>query len=333
MAEQLAYIASADEADAYIIRQNLTAQLGTEIQVSPQSGGFANFVYRIRNEGTSFYLKQRASFMKSRPDIPRERQGILDELRAYEMISEFVSQIIIPEIIHIDRENYLFISKQVVEGDNSSLTELMESGTYPISLAESVGNMVGRLHGVTLNRKLTVRPEAQEWDFYQRQYMWMVESLDYPDTSTRDKAIATVRRLKTGKKSLIWGDLSPKNIITSENIIGLVDLETIAMGDSAFDLGYLNGHILLHGLKSEKIKDAVAFVLEVNRAYKEAMSLYTDFPFIEEVIRDAVVFAGTAMIHRTFAALIPEASQQGDEINKRVMGYATNLINTGKWQL
>lgn len=310
----------------YIADQNLGNVFGHDIVVSEQSGGFANFVYRISANGQDYYLKQRPPYVRSRPELPRVQEDVTDEIQAYRTLEPIMPEHAIPKLVHVDHSHYLFVVT-AAQHQGATLNDRFLGMDYSDAKASLAGKLVADLHGRTLNSNLTIRGGEREAIFYKQQYQWLVREIPYQDETSRANAVQTVNELADSPKSLIWGDLSPKNIVVGSEAVSFVDLETVHRGDPAFDLGYITGHILLEGLKSERLDEALGFTHTLRAQYADRLSQYADDTFIAQTARDAILFAGTSMIHRTLASLVPEASEQRPFVTDSILQFATTLIN------
>ena len=59
--------------------------------------------------------------------------------------------------------------------------------------------------------------------------------------------------LKKDKSTVIHGDFSPKNILLGKNYPVILDAETACWGNPAFDLAFLNNHIILKSIFNKEI--------------------------------------------------------------------------------
>ena len=73
----------------------------------------------------------------------------------------------------------------------------------------------------------------------------------YPEFSEHYKTI--IDFLKKDKSTVIHGDFSPKNILLGKNYPVILDAETACWGNPAFDLAFLNNHIILKSIFNKEI--------------------------------------------------------------------------------
>jgi 5-methylthioribose kinase len=331
-AESLSLLTTPELVTSYLTNNSLEKAIGPNLIVSEQLGGFANFVYRLDTDKGQFYLKQRPTYIKTRPEIPRNPQDVADEIHAYELLSGVMPKGSVPQLVHVDRKECLFITS-AAKNEGTVLSEAIASGKYEVHSGELVGELLASLHGKTLGSELIIRDNEREKQFYDRQYQWLVRDLPYKNESVRQQTLAKTLQIAASPKALIWGDLSPKNIVLSNDSVAFVDLETVHKGDPAFDLGYILGHILLEGLKSGDTNGAHEFARSIQNKYQDTLRHYADTKLIAQVTADAILFAGTTMIHRTLAALVPEATSQKPDVTEHILEYAHQLIQDGVvWQ-
>lgn len=320
---------SSEGVRTYIDSKELSAILGTVNEIYCATGGLANYVYKLVTTNGSYYLKHRASHIRSRPDIARNPSEILDEIAAYAAVAPYMPAKSVPALIHQDLEHAVLIASGSHE-DTHTLDMLLEEGQQSPETIKMLGNVVGQLHGSALNSNITIRDVARETAFYNRQYQWMVREITYPDPQTRNVAHEAVEVMQTQPKTLIWGDLSPKNVVVSSTAMPiLIDLETVHRGDASFDIGYLTGHLLLIGLRRDEQADYQQLIDIFVSSYKHTLSSYAPRNFVNTTLQYAPTFMGTAMIHRTFFALRPEADTQSQSISDKILATAAELINEG----
>jgi aminoglycoside phosphotransferase (APT) family kinase protein len=114
-------------------------------------------------------------------------------------------------------------------------------------------------------------------------------------------------------QALVHGDVQPTNVLVAAGMPKLLDAEIAHVGDPAFDVGQLAGHLWLRALARGDARAAAPAVSALWSSYSEAAGGALEFEF-----GDALAHAGIEMLRRTLgAARVPEVSR--DEIGLRVI--------------
>lgn len=301
--------------------QTAECSIGELTSVSVVSESFANYVYMIVTTEGTYYLKFRPSYFKSRPEISKSQKGIEYELIAIKALSGILGTQVVPTVLFYDPANFIFITSALFGGEGFTYSELLRQG-IPFTGIQTLAQKIAQLHSATFGQPLEIRESEVSAKYYQEQYKWLVRNVPYSSKNSKLAADKVLSDLETREKATIFGDLSPKNIIIAQQNAGFCDLETVASGDPEFDIGYLIGHILLHHTKNDSLHEGVHTANLIVDAYLTSITNQRFNPSIEAIM----TFAGTSMLYRTFAGLMPEASQNNNDLNDRIEEFANDLI-------
>ncbi|MBO6639724.1 MAG: phosphotransferase [Roseitalea sp.] len=133
------------------------------------------------------------------------------------------------------------------------------AGSVDIGVARCVGGHLGRLISATRERPDLAKRfdtgalfEAIRLDPYLREC-----ARRHPELAVRLNALADTTAAR--RETLVHGDVSPKNIMVSENEAPVIlDAECAWYGDPAFDLAFVLNHLLLKGVVRPDAADALA---------------------------------------------------------------------------
>jgi aminoglycoside phosphotransferase (APT) family kinase protein len=125
--------------------------------------------------------------------------------------------------------------------------ERLRDGDIDIRMAAAVGDMLGRIHSGTANDPAIATRFAHDaiFDAIRLEPYLVATGRVHRDLS--DRFAALVDATRAHKRALIHGDFSPKNILLGPNGPVILDAECATCGDPAFDLAFVQNHLLLKG--------------------------------------------------------------------------------------
>lgn len=302
------------ELGSYMEFQHLESVLGPIILQDEQTGGFANFVFRIGTENGEFFLKHRAPYIKARPELLRPRERLLHEIEAVKILYHILPLGTSPKLVYEDPENFTFMTESLFRGNGRLLDEYIKEGVYPIDIALILGKLIGQLHTKTYNSEISIREPSEELRFYEQQYDILFYSVSFPSSIARTVCLEEINKVKSRGKAIVIGDLSPKNIVTSDGNVALFDFDAVHMGDPATDLAYLFGHIFLSSFVNGRVTEAREFIHNFIAGYEEKVDENIVGLDAIEVINSSLVLSIATIAYRLFDAFVPEATFLPDEV-------------------
>jgi aminoglycoside phosphotransferase (APT) family kinase protein len=127
-------------------------------------------------------------------------------------------------------------------------TELRD-GRVDVAAAQAVGRTLARIHAHAAARAAELGPQfdtdAIFFDIRLEPYL-LATAQRHPDRA--DALRALVAQTQANARTLVHGDVSPKNILLGPAGPVLLDAECAWWGDPAFDLAFCLNHLLLKGL-------------------------------------------------------------------------------------
>lgn len=219
-----------------------------ELTVRPLGGGVSNLVFLIEGPGVRWVAKQSLAKLRVQDDWRSDRERIFSEAEAIKMLRPLLGDSRLPEVIHVDRENYFFLMT-AAPAASVVWKEALLCGQVELSVARDVGWLLGRLIEVSRkDRDLRARFEDRRaFDQLRIDPYYRTLAARQPDVrSIVEELISESWRIRT---AIVHGDYSPKNIIVSERgELFLIDFEVVHWGDPAFDAGFLLNHLFLKAL-------------------------------------------------------------------------------------
>jgi aminoglycoside phosphotransferase (APT) family kinase protein len=123
---------------------------------------------------------------------------------------------------------------------------MLRDGQADAATAQAVARRLVRIHAYAAARAEELAPlfdtDATFFDIRLEPYL-LVTAQRHPDLATRLQAL--VAQTQSNKRTLVHGDVSPKNILIGPNGPVLLDAECAWWGDPAFDLAFCLNHLLL----------------------------------------------------------------------------------------
>jgi 5-methylthioribose kinase len=240
------FLLTSDNVRNYLVGHGLVG--GEEdIAVRELGGGVSNIVLLVEWPGEpkrSWVVKQSLGKLRVKDDWRSERSRIIREAASIHALRPVLGPGAVPQVIHIDHENFLFVMTAAPPG---SLTwkELL--------LARRADSQVARNAGLLLAKMINAsRGDASLGSEFQDRTVFDQLRIDpyYRTTAARhpelrrefDDLIATTLEIRT---SLVHGDYSPKNMLVLGENIFLIDFEVVHWGDPSFDAAFLMNHLFL----------------------------------------------------------------------------------------
>jgi 5-methylthioribose kinase len=225
------------------------------VRVEALGWGVSNAVFRVEEPNRLFVLKQSRPQLRTRDAWFSDLDRVYREQEVMEALFPFLPAPTVPEVLFVDRENYVFaMSHAPIE--SRVWKESLLAGEVDLAIGERSGLILGRMHEASVRepakferfRDHTVFIQLRAEPFYQR-----VQERR-PEVAAEVAAIES--RMLAAKEGLCHGDYSPKNILTHSQGFTLVDYETGHVGDPTMDLGFFLSHLMLKGARPAAQREA-----------------------------------------------------------------------------
>jgi 5-methylthioribose kinase len=234
--------------------QDYLAGLGLCPQGAPKfirelGGGVSNTVLLLEwntpgCEGLRWVAKQSLEKLRVRDDWRSERRRIFREAEAIQALRPLLRPSAVPEVIHIDRENYLFIMTAAPPG-SVTWKESLLAGRVDMSVARQAGALLARM--ITSSQHdpwfATAFADRKIFDQLRVDPYYRTTAARHPEVRpVIEKLVEDSWQIRN---AIVHGDYSPKNMLVQADNIFLIDFEVVHWGDPAFDAGFLLNHLLL----------------------------------------------------------------------------------------
>ena len=213
-------------------------------ETKPLTGGVASDIWCVQLEDRKVCVKKALSQLKVKQDwhVPVERNAY--EVAWIKTAAEAVPHSV-PEVLGHDASAGIFVMEFFPPEQYQVWKTTLASGNAHVSTAKAVAKILVEIHAATaLDRQVEKRFSTDELFYALRMDPYLL--------TTAKKHVNLADRLKTltdvtmaNKKSLVHGDVSPKNILVGPGGPILIDAECAWYGDPAFDLAFCLNHLLL----------------------------------------------------------------------------------------
>jgi aminoglycoside phosphotransferase (APT) family kinase protein len=213
------------------------------VHIEALGGGVSNQVLRVATDRTAFVVKQSRPQLRTRDAWYSDLDRIHREQQVMQSLSPHLMGAV-PEVLFVDRENYVFAMTAAPEHAVSWKAELL-AGHIDLSIGSRAGSVLTTIHNVSATNAdfaahfsdHTVYDQLRIDPFYRR-------------VQERRREVAAevgkiIEQMVTVKEALCHGDYTPKNFLVHDGRFTLVDYETAHFGDPTMDLGLFTAHIML----------------------------------------------------------------------------------------
>jgi len=230
----------------YIAERGLVDR-GESLAVRELGGGVSNIVLMLEWPDRRWVIKQSLEKLRVQDDWRSERGRIYREAESIQALRPLLGPEVLPEVIYIDRENYLFVMTAAPDG-SVSWKESLLAGQVDLAVARQAGTLLAKMINASredagLQKKFEDRTVFDQLriDPYYR-----TTAKRHPDV--RAALVQLMANSWNVQTALVHGDYSPKNLLVRDGNIFLIDFEVIHWGDPAFDAAFLLNHLFLKSL-------------------------------------------------------------------------------------
>src|SRR5437764_4033387 len=213
---------------------------------APLPGGISSDIYRVDLTSGTICVKRAlpklkvAAAWQAPPERNRNEVGWMRTAGAIVPGS-------VPRIIAEDTKGRAFAMAYLPPSAYPNWKDRLREGAIDNEAARRVGDTLGRIHAATARA-----PDLGE-RFRNDAVFDAIRLEPYLAATARvhrdlaDRFAELIDATRTNKHALIHGDFSPKNILLGPHGPVILDAECATYGDPAFDLAFIENHLLLKG--------------------------------------------------------------------------------------
>jgi 5-methylthioribose kinase len=220
---------------------------GEHIELRALGGGVSNVVLLVERPGQperSWVIKQSLGKLRVQDDWRADRARIFREAEALQSLRPALGSAALPEVIHVDRDNYLYVMTAAPAGSRP-WKELLLARRADSQIARNAGLLLAKVINASCDHAALTAPfwDRTVFDQLRIDPYYRATASRHPELRPQfTDLIATSLEIRT---SLVHGDFSPKNLLVRGETIFLIDFEVIHWGDPAFDAAFLINHLVL----------------------------------------------------------------------------------------
>ncbi len=281
------------------------------VSIEQAGDGNINWVRRVRTRSDSWVVKQARPALERFPEYRVSTERIVFEARFYQTAAPFDAEGVCPRVLRFDHEQRVLVLEDL--GEVERLDAALARGADVVAVAACLARFLGALHRGTCNGALAKRFANDEMRRLHGDHIFHLpyRPNEFP-LSTRvaaraaelraDAALvrtidAAYTRYLEPRGCLLHGDVQPANVLLTANGPKLLDAEIAHVGDPAFDLGQLLGHLLLPAAARGEPEAALPAIAETWRAYASAWNGAPPF-----ALADAARHGGIELLRRSVGA-------------------------------
>ncbi len=245
----------------YLVSHSLAGP-STEFIIRELGGGVSNIVLLIEwanHPGRRWVAKQSLAKLRVKDDWRSDRERTLREAESIRALRQALGEAALPEIVHVDSENFLFLMTAAPAGSVVWKDSLL-AGRIELPIAREAGLLQARLTNASRADAATEKRfrecfcDRTVFNQLRIDPYYRTTAIRHPDVKRPlDDLIAESWAIQT---SLVHGDYSPKNMLVQKGQkIFLIDFEVIHWGDPAFDSGFLLNHLFLKALHQPRFAE------------------------------------------------------------------------------
>lgn len=231
---------------ASLRRMGLLAS-GESAALEPLAGGVSSDIYRVQLAAGTVCVKRALPRLKVAADwrAPTERNR-------YEVAwMRFAASVVpdaVPRVLGADDEGLAFAMQYLPPERYPVWKLLLRDGDTDPGFAARVGEVLAAIHAASADRADLARAFATDAGFHAIRLEPYLEASARRHPDLAAPLAALVERTATTRRTLVHGDVSPKNILRGPAGPVLLDAECAWFGDPAFDLAFCLNHLLLKGV-------------------------------------------------------------------------------------
>ncbi|MGB0551322.1 MAG: phosphotransferase family protein [Alphaproteobacteria bacterium] len=232
-------------------------------EMKPLTGGISSDIWHVVLPERVVCVKRALAKLKVAADwrVPISRNAY--EVAWFETAAQFAPQAV-PEIIGDDAEDGLFVMEYLDPTDYRLWKAALLEGEADVGAAEAVARILSQIHAGSAGDDDVARRFETDETFHAIRLEPYLEATARAHPEFSDRLIALSARTAATKKTLVHGDVSPKNILLGPEGPVFLDAECAWYGDPAFDAAFCLNHLLL---KAAWRPDRVAAYLDCFLAY------------------------------------------------------------------
>jgi tRNA A-37 threonylcarbamoyl transferase component Bud32 len=224
--------------------QELGLTNSSALQGSPLTGGVSSDIWCVETEHGFVCAKRALSKLRVAADWRAPVERNLYEAR-WLQVAQMAFAGCAPELLGQHEELGVLVMRYLPPADFRLWKKELHAGRVDITTAKELGEILVSIHSYAAKRPEMAKEFPTEKIFYEiRLAPYLMATAEiHPHLAYALHAL--VAQTQDNAKTLVHGDVSPKNILLGKNGPVLLDAECATWSDPAFDLAFCLNHLLL----------------------------------------------------------------------------------------
>ena len=234
-----------DNALAYLAERHWPG--APQATITPLGGGVSNTVLLAESPGSRIVCKQALEKLRVEADWRSRPDRTLREADALQAVAPLLPPGAVPEILFIDRPNCIYAMAAAPASSTDWKTALLRGQIDP-AVASSAGHTLGAIIKGTWQQPVWEAQFGDQtvFDELRLDPYYRFTAARHPDCAPHFEQL--IASCNTRRVSLVHGDWSPKNLLTTESGVMAIDFEVVHYGNPCFDTGFLLCHLVLKSI-------------------------------------------------------------------------------------
>ena len=224
--------------------QELGLSNSSALQGSPLTGGVSSDIWCIETENGLVCAKRALSKLRVVADWRAPVERNLYEAR-WLQVAHLASAGCAPELLGQHAELGVLVMRYLPPADFRLWKKELHAGHVEPTTAKELGQILSSIHSYAAKRPELAQEFPTEQIFFEiRLAPYLIATAEqHPNLASA--LLALVAQTQKNAKTLVHGDVSPKNILLGAHGPVLLDAECATWSDPAFDLAFCLNHLLL----------------------------------------------------------------------------------------
>ena len=228
------------------------------------TGGVSALVALVEGDGQPWIVKTPLGQLTVSDEWLVDRQRGANEATILELLDGQLGPVRTPRLLFFD-EDLVLMGEEFIAPPAVNYKEDLLAGRAHLEVAVALGKAVGELHRLSAPPMLVGSGPRELFDALRLDPYYRMAAQRRPDL--REGLLDLVHdTIAQPLRSLVHGDLSPKNILVTSSAPVLLDWEVVHTGDPGFDMGMMGAHLLLKAIYLE-VRDAGHDLVEALRQF------------------------------------------------------------------
>ena len=215
--------------------------------ITPLGGGVSNTVLLAECLRGRIVCKQALEKLRVEADWRSRPDRTLREADALLAVAPLLPPGAVSEIVFIDRPNCIYAMAAAPASSTDWKTALLRGHINP-AIATAAGHTLGAIIRGTWRQPAWEAQFGDQtvFDELRLDPYYRFTAARHPDCAAHFESL--IESCRTRRVSLVHGDWSPKNLLTTETGVMAIDFEVVHYGNPCFDLGFLLCHLVLKSI-------------------------------------------------------------------------------------